>query len=195
LRAKKLDMGTFFRPATGRLAFALLASGVTAAQAQTPGPGAGPPLTTPAPVMTPTRIVTPAPMMSAQPSPSNSPSASPSPLPTAAQVPENPLVTARVQQEFNAWQRGRINRKTYSPQAGGTYDDSVVGVVSPDLIAVGPLQGVQYQSAALLLGDLVYRYVATGSTGSVSVLYALDGRGRTDGIVFTPIIFRAAPAQ
>jgi hypothetical protein len=175
-------MGTFFRPATGWLAFALIASGVTAARAQTPGPAPSPPLMTPAPAITPTR-----------PSPSASASASPSPLPTAAQVPENPLVTARVQQEFNAWQRGRIDRKRYSPQAGGTYDDSVVGVVSPDLVAVGPLQSVQYQSAALLLGDLVYRYVAIGSTGSVSVLYALDGRGRTDGIVFTPLIFRPAP--
>jgi hypothetical protein len=138
---------------------------------------------TPAPVMTPAHVMTPAPVMTAAPSPS----------PTAPPAPENPLVTARVRQEFNAWQRGRIDRKTYSPAAGGTYDDAVIGVVSPDLTSAGPLQNVQYQTASLLFGDLVYRYEATGSNGSVSILFSLDGRGRTDGIVFTPLIFRSTP--
>jgi hypothetical protein len=191
-------MKTSFRPATGWLALALLASAAGAARAQTPGPTVtAPPMTTPAPVvtpipaMTPARVTTPAPVMTAAPSPS----ALPSPLATPTQAPENGLVTTRVRQEFDAWQRGRIDRKTYSPAAGGIYDDSLVAAVSPDLTAIGPLQSVQYQTASLLLGDLVYRYTATGSMGSVSVLYALDQRGRTDGIVFTPLIFRTTPTQ
>jgi hypothetical protein len=54
------------------------------------------------------------------------------------------------------------------------------------------LQSVQYRSASLLLGDVVYRYDLTGASGAVSVLYWLDPRGKTDGIVFTPLIFRSA---
>jgi hypothetical protein len=127
---------------------------------------------------------------SATPAPVVTPAASPSALPTATPVPENALVTARVQQEFNAWLHGRIDRKTYSPSAGGTYDDAVIAVVSPDLAAIGPLQTVQYRTASLLLGDLVYRYDINGSQGAVSVLLALNQRGQTDSIVFTPIIFR-----
>lgn len=146
-----------------------------------------PPMITPPPVMTPAQVTTPVPVMSAAPSPSASAS------PTATAPPENALVTARVRNEFNAWQRGRIDRKTYSPEAGGTYDDAVVAVVAPDLRAIGPLQNVQYRTASLLLGDLFYRYDLTGSSGTVSVLYALDQRGRTDAVVFTPLIFRSAP--
>jgi hypothetical protein len=141
------------------------------------------PSATPAPVVTP---ITPAPIMT----PAASPSASPSALPIETPVPENALVTARVQQEFNAWRRGRIDRKTYSPTAGGTYDDAVIAVVSPDLAAIGPPQTVQYRTASLLLGDLVYRYDISGGQGAVSVLLALNQRGQTDTIVFTPIIFR-----
>jgi hypothetical protein len=103
-------------------------------------------------------------------------------------------VTARVSREFAGWQRGHIDRATYSPQAGGTYIDALVNLVSPDLTAIGPLQTISYRSASLLLGDLVYRYDITGPTGAVSVLYSLDARGKTDGIVFTPLIFRTAPA-
>jgi hypothetical protein len=40
------------------------------------------------------------------------------------------------------------------------------------------------------LGDLVYRYDISGGQGAVSVLLALNQRGQTDTIVFTPIIFR-----
>jgi hypothetical protein len=191
-------MRKHFRPAAGWFVPAVLASGLAAADAQTPGPAtSSPPLMTPAPVLTPVPVMTPARVTTPAPAPmmSASPSASPSALPTATQAPENALVTARVRQEFTAWQRGRIDRKTYSPTAGGTYDDSIVAVVSPDLTAIGPLQSVQYETASLLLGDLVYRYTATGSTGSVSILYALDQRGRTDGIVFTPLVFRTAPTQ
>jgi hypothetical protein len=157
-----LAVRTAVRPAaTLALSLALCAAGAHAARAQTP-----------APMMTPL------------------PAASPSPLPTTPPVPENPLVTARVRQAFTAWQHGRIDRKEYSPAAGGTYIDAYVAVVSPDLTAIGPLQSVQYRTTSLLLGDLVYRYDISGSTGAVSVLYALDARGRTDGIVFTPLIFR-----
>jgi hypothetical protein len=139
-------------------------------------------------------MVTPGPVMTPAPPMRPLPAASPSTplLPTAAPAPENALVTARVRQAFNAWQHGRIDRTEYSPAAGGTYIDAYVAVVSPDLTAIGPLQSVQFRTASLLLGDLVYRYDITGSAGAVSVLYALDARGRTDGIVFTPLIFRSS---
>jgi hypothetical protein len=116
-------------------------------------------------------------------------SAMPAPTADAANPPENPLITARVRQEFLAWQGGRINRSTYSPDAGGTYIDAYVSIVSPSL-AIGGVQTVRYQTASLLLGDIVYRYEITGPSGAVSVLYSLDSRGKTDGIVFTPEIFR-----
>jgi len=165
-----LVMATQARPrAAASFLLVLLASAVGHAQAQTPA--------TPVPLMTP---------------PGPSASASPSPLPTATQAAENPLVTERVRREFSAWQRGRIDRRTYSPEAGGTYIDAFIALVSPDLAAIGALQTVQYRGASLLLNDLVYRYDLTGSAGAVSVLYALDQRGRTDGIVFTPLVFRTA---
>jgi hypothetical protein len=138
---------------------------------------------------TPAPAITPAPLPSRSSSPA--PSASPSAFPTTALVPENSLVTARVRREFDAWQRDRIDRKTYSPTAGGIYSDAVVAIVEPDLAAIGPLQTIDYHSTSLLLGDLVYRYDISGSAGVVSVLYSLDDRGRTDGIVFTPQVFRA----
>ncbi len=123
--------------------------------------------------------------------PTNLPAAAP-----PANPPENPLVTTRVRDAFLAWQSGRIDRKTYSPNAGGTYSDPVIAQVSPDLNAVGAPQTVTYRTASLLLGDLVYRYDIVGATGTVSVLYALDMNGRTDNIVFTPVIFRTVvPAQ
>jgi hypothetical protein len=121
-------------------------------------------------------------------------SAPPSPFPTPANPPENPLVSARVTKEFLAWQRGHIDRSAYSPEAGGTYIDAVVAVVAPDLQAIGAPQTTVYQTSALLLGDLVYRYDITGTSGAVSVLYSLNQNGKTDSIVFTPQIFRNGPA-
>ncbi len=76
--------------------------------------------------------------------------------------------------------------------AGGAYDDAFVAVVAPDLAAIGPLQSVRYRTASLLLGDVVYRYDVTGASGVVSVLYSLDPSGKTDGVVFTPQIFRSS---
>ena len=111
----------------------------------------------------------------------------------AANPPENQLVTTRVREAFTAWQSGRIDRKTYSPDAGGTYDDALVQAVEPDLAAIGTLQTVTYRTTSLLLGDFVYRYEITGASGVVSVLYSLDQRGKTDGIVFTPRIFVGTP--
>jgi hypothetical protein len=113
-------------------------------------------------------------------------------MPMAMEPPENPLVTKRVSETFNAWQGGHIDRKTYSPAAGGTYDDAFVEVVEPDLKAIGPLQSVRYRTASLLLGDVVYRYDITGASGVVSVLYSLDPNGKTDGVVFTPQVFRSS---
>jgi len=118
----------------------------------------------------------------------------PSALPTPANPPENPLVTARVTKEFLAWQRGHIARSGYSPQAGGTYINAFVALVAPDLQAIGTPQTPVYQTAALLLGDLVYRYEISGTSGAVSVLYSLDQNGKTDSIVFTPLVFRAGSA-
>jgi hypothetical protein len=181
-------MVSYFQTAAA-VALVLILSAAASAQtapSATPAPVVTP--VTPAPIMTPASVMTPVPAMTPAASPSAS--ASPSALPTATPVPENALVTARVQQEFNAWLHGRIDRKTYSPSAGGTYDDAVIAVVSPDLAAIGPLQTVQYRTASLLLGDLVYRYDINGSQGAVSVLLALNQRGQTDSIVFTPIIFR-----
>jgi hypothetical protein len=124
-----------------------------------------------------------------------SPSAAPpSPLPTPANPPENPLVTARVTKEFLAWQHGHIDRSGYSPEAGGTYINAFVALVAPDLQAIGTPETTVYQTAALLLGDLVYRYDITGTSGSVSVLYSLNQNGKTDSIVFTPEIFRTGSA-
>jgi hypothetical protein len=169
------DMPNSFRPAAGTLTLIgmTLALGAPQTLAQTPASAVTSPATT-APVA---------------PSPSAAP---PSAIATPANPPENPLVTTRVRQEFLAWQRGRIDRKTYSPPAGGTYIDALVNVVSPDLTAIGQVQSVQYRTASFLLGDLVYRYDVTGASGVVSVLYWLDARGKTDGIVFTPQIFRSA---
>ncbi len=132
----------------------------------------------------------PAPAM--RPPPAMSPGAATPPAPPA-NPPEDTLVTARVRHEFDAWQSGRIDRATYSPNAGGTYIDAFVAVVSPDLAAVGPLQSVQYQTSSQVLGDTVYRYDVSGTSGVVSVLYLLDARGKTDLIVFTPRIFRSVP--
>ncbi len=168
-------------------ALAFLASGGAPARAQVPAPVITAPVITPVPYTSPAPIVTPMPMMSPA---MMSPSPSPSPSPSASTAPENTLVTARVRDEFNAWQRGRIDRKTYSPYAGGTYIDAFVGQVQPDLAAAGPVVSLQYRTASLLLGDLVYRYDVTCSTGVVSVLYSLDPQGKTDGIEFTPQIFR-----
>jgi len=67
---------------------------------------------------------------------SPSPGAAPSPIPTMANPPENPLITARVRDAFLAWQRGHINRSTYSPQAGGTYIDALIALDRPDLEAI-----------------------------------------------------------
>lgn len=117
---------------------------------------------------------------------------SPTPVPAASAVPENPLVTARVTKEFLAWQRGKIERSSYSPFAGGTYDDALVAVVAPDLRAVGAPQSTTYRTASLLLGDLVYRYDVAGTGGTISVLYFLNQAGQTDGIAFTPRIFTPA---
>jgi hypothetical protein len=116
----------------------------------------------------------------------------PSPAPTPPNPAENPLVTARVRQEFLAWQQGHIDRKTYSPEAGGTYMNAVVAQVQPDLVAIGTPQAVTYETTSLLFGDFVYRYDVTGTSGVVSVLYTLSDRGKTDGIVFTPKIFAAS---
>jgi hypothetical protein len=127
------------------------------------------------------------------PAPTSSPAASPAAYAPPTNPPENPLVTARVRSEFLAGQNGHINRATYTPQAGGVYIDALVRIEQPDLAAIGPPQTVTYQTASLLFGDLVYRYDVTGPSGVVSVLYWLDDRGKTDGIVFTPKIF-AAPA-
>jgi hypothetical protein len=112
---------------------------------------------------------------------------------TPTQAPENPLISERVRHEFLAWQRGRIDRATYSPDAGGTYDNAVVQSTQPVLAEVGPPDAVIYRSVSALLGDFVYRYDVTGPTGWVSVLYSLDANGKTDGIVFTPQIFRTPP--
>ena len=127
------------------------------------------------------------------PAPSSSPSSSPAPISATENPPENPVVTSRVREAFAAWQRGRIDRTTYSPEAGGTYDDALVKVVEPDLAAIGATQTIAYRTTALLLGDFVYRYEITGASGVVSVLYSLDQRGKTDGIVFTPRIFMRTP--
>lgn len=127
------------------------------------------------------------------PAPVNSPASAASPTGLApVEPPENPLITKRVIDTFNAWQRGHIDRTTYSPAAGGTDNDALIAVVAPDLRAIGPLQNVRYRTASLLLGDVVYRYEITGASGVVSVLYSLDPNGKTDGVVFTPQIFRAS---
>jgi hypothetical protein len=162
-------------------ALAVLASGGVPARAQAPAP-----VMTPVPPMSPAPIATPMPMMTpALASPS------PSPSPSASSPPENTLVTARVRDEFDAWQRGRIDRKNYSPYAGGTYIDAFVAQVQPDLAAAGAVVSLQYRTASLLLGDVVYRYDVVCSTGVFSVLYSLDPQGKTDGIEFTPQIFRS----
>ena len=110
----------------------------------------------------------------------------------AANPPENQLITTRVTQAFNAWQRGSIDRKQYTGPAGGTYDDAVLRVVTPDLVAIGTVQSATYRTTSLLLGDLFYRYEIVGSAGTISVLYVLDQSGKVDGITFTPQIFRPA---
>jgi hypothetical protein len=142
----------------------------------------------------PSLAQTAAPATSPGPAISASPAASATPYPMAANPPENPLVTERVRHEFEAWQRGHIDRTTYSPNAGGTYINAFVQVVKPDLAAIGPLQSVQYLTASPLLGDVVYRYDVTGTSGAVSILYLLNGHGKTDLIVFTPQIFGATSA-
>ncbi len=108
----------------------------------------------------------------------------------AANPPENELITTRVTQEFDAWRRGTIDRKHYTGAAGGTYDESVVRVVTPDLQAIGQVQSATYRTTSLLLGDLFYRYDIVGSAGTISVLYVLDQTGKVDGVTFTPEIFR-----
>jgi hypothetical protein len=123
--------------------------------------------------------------------PTPAPANNPSPLPTPVTPPENPLVTTRVRSEFDAWQRGHINRSTYTPMAGGTYINALIGQVQPDLQAIGAVQTVSYETVSVLYGDFVYLYDVTGTTGEVSVLCALDDRGKVDDIVFTPRIFVA----
>jgi hypothetical protein len=131
-------------------------------------------------------------MRAPSPAPSAFPSPSPSPSPTSTpqQPLENPLVTERIRREFLAWQGGRIDRATYSPDAGGTYDDALVASTRPVLVDVGTPNAIIYRETSLLLGDYVYRYDVTGTTGWVSVLYSIDANGKTDGIVFTPQVFR-----
>lgn len=187
-RGTTSTMLDFLRPAMPAL-LAVAAFAALPAVAQTPTP-----VTTPGPAMSPGPVMTAAPMATVMPiaTPLMSPSPAASPIPTPSNPPENTLVTARVRAAFEAWQRGGIDRKAYTPDAGGTYIDAFVEVVKPDLAAIGPVQSVTYQSAALLLNDLVYRYDVTGPSGDISVLYSLDQAGKVDGIVFTPLIFRSA---
>ena len=116
------------------------------------------------------------------PAPSATPASAPTAVPTPANPAENPLVTARVTRTFSAWQRGHINRADYSAQASGTYIDALVQQFSPDLAALGAVQSIRYQTASLLLGDVVYRYQINAASGAVSVLYALDPNGRLHGV-------------
>jgi len=154
---------------------------------QTPGP-----MTTPIPTLSPAPTITPQPMMTS-PAPTQSALAavSPTPVPTPVNPPENALITQRVRATFVAWQHDRVNRKAYTSYAGGTYDPAYIAIVQP-ILAIGPPQTLTYETATLLLGDVVYRYRITGTTGTVSILYSLDPSGRTDGVVFTPGDFRAA---
>jgi hypothetical protein len=131
------------------------------------------------------------PTLTPSPAAGSSPSPAPAPLAAPDNPPENPLVTARVRQEFLDWQSGRIDRARYSPEAGGTYADAFIKLVQPDLAEIGAPQTVTYRTTSVLLGDFVYRYEISGNSGVISVLYSLDGRGKTDTIVFTPKIFSA----
>jgi hypothetical protein len=187
-----LEVLNAFRPAAAPALIALLAlsapAGAQVPPAQPPGPALSP-----APVVTAMPMMTPMPVTTPVPTPGMSPSPSPSALATPANPPENTLVTDRVRDAFLAWRTERVVRSQYSPDAGGTYMPAYVAVVAPDLTAIGPLQTVTYQTASLLLGDVVYRYSVTGTNGAVSVLYSLDPNGKPDDIVFTPLIFRTAP--
>jgi hypothetical protein len=148
------------------------------------------PMASPTPALSPAPMITPQPMMtSPAPTPSALAAVSPTPIPTPVNPPENALITQRVRATFLAWQHDRVDRKAYTPYAGGTYDPSYVAIVEP-ILEIGPPQTLTYETASLLLGDVVYRYRITGATGTVSILYSLDPNGRTDGVVFTPEDFR-----
>jgi hypothetical protein len=182
--------------------FAAALALTTGARAQSTPPPVPTPMpaasTSPTPALSPAPLNTYAPMRIAARSPAPGQSAtaavSPTPIPTPVNPPENALVTERVRRTFVAWQRGHVDRKAYSPYAGGTYLPAYVAIVQP-ILNIGSPQTVTYQTATPLLGDIVYRYEIAGSGGAISMLYALDQDGRTDGVVFTPEIFRVGGAQ
>jgi len=101
---------------------------------------------------------------------------------------EDPKVTARVEREFNGWQRGHIKRSTYTPNESGKYDPQTLENLSLALQALGPIQQTTYVGASSLLGDMYYSYDLACTNGSTNVVIALTSDGKTDLINFSYLL-------
>ena len=58
---------------------------------------------------------------------------------SAAQAPENPAITRRVDAQFDAWQRGSLDRSLYALRANEQLGADIVGAISAHLKPLGTL--------------------------------------------------------
>ena len=105
---------------------------------------------------------------------------------SAAQAPENPAITRRVDAQFDAWQRGSLDRSLYALRANEQLGADVVGAISAHLKPLGTLHSANSLFKYKESGSTIYVYSLRCENGSIRMRLGFDPQGRISTVSFEP---------
>jgi hypothetical protein len=104
----------------------------------------------------------------------------------AAPQSEDPRVTERVKTEFLAWQRGELDRSTYTTAAAEQFNDDAVETMSGHLKPLGALLTTTAVGQTKQANTTIYVYWVRCQNGNVRMKLGLDKLGKICDISFQP---------
>lgn len=102
--------------------------------------------------------------------------------------PEDPAVTKRAMEWFQAFQSGSIDRTQLTDQVNAKLTPSMLASMKKQLIPLGVPTGIAYGGARDVKGDTVYRYVVVFPVGALQEYLSVDKVShKISGVIFLPV--------